>query len=873
MGFEKLKFKLTWRSYQQKFLDNFSKHIEDNHLHVIAPPGSGKTILGIEIMRQVGKKTLVLAPTLTIRNQWNDRLHTFFVNGQAFDQTSYDITKPEQVTFATYQSLHSFYKRFENKQDYFDYFKKNKIEVLMLDEAHHLKNEWWNCLYELKNRDKLTVIALTATPPYDSDAIEISRYFKLCGEVDDEIAVPDLVKENDLCPHQDFVYFSTPNDKEYNFIVEFRQNISNFIDELMTDITFVSIVKGHRFINQPEKYFNEIYSNPEYFSSLLIFLKATENEVKFDLLEVLGMQKKDKIDFPIFDLKWAAVLLQNILITDRKGLVENEALIEKLELKVRKLNIFDKSTIDFVGDKTLYKSLTNSYSKLESIVQIIKHEQKSLQNNLRAVILTDFIKKEYLESDDLDQINRLGVVPIFHFLKNSVDENENLAVLTGSIVIIHASKIVSFELFETAENYRFNVIKNHEEFVLVSSINSKSKLVETITSMFENGYITKLIGTKSLLGEGWDAPSINTLILASFVGSFVSSNQMRGRAIRSQKNNPSKTGNIWHLVCVDTTDKLGGKDVETLKRRFDAFVGISNSTKPYIESGIERLELPYSFENISINFLNEKMLANSSQRDELTLRWEKAILFGTTLSREIKHYYSDEVPFVEHKTRKIKDVVKYGFIEIGIGLSFFIPELLLKNMDVLLTKGMIAFMYSILTGLGLAFGYKTLQVTKNYIQFGFLAKNINKICEVILQSFIELKVIKTERDSIIIATDVLPKGDMTIQIKGTNDFESSVFINAIEEIMEPIKNPRYLIVSSNWLKKEINIENFYSVPQFFAEKKNKCLVFEKNWNNIVGNSEFIYTRHLEGRKLLLKARLFHMSNAFKKNTKKAVIWS
>jgi len=66
----------------------------------------------------------------------------------------------------------------------------------------------------LKNRNSFFVVALTATPPYDSSRSELTKYFKLCGEVDDEIAVPDLVKANDLCPHQDFVYFSKPNDLE-----------------------------------------------------------------------------------------------------------------------------------------------------------------------------------------------------------------------------------------------------------------------------------------------------------------------------------------------------------------------------------------------------------------------------------------------------------------------------------------------------------------------------------------------------------------------------------------------------------------------------------------------------------------------------------
>ena len=53
----------------------------------------------------------------------------------------------------------------------------------------------------------------------------------------------------------------------------------------------------------------------------------------------------------------------------------------------------------------------------------------------------------------------------------------------------------------------------------------------------------------ALLGEGWDAPCINTLVLASSVGSFMLSNQMRGRAIRVDSAQPQKTANIWHLVC------------------------------------------------------------------------------------------------------------------------------------------------------------------------------------------------------------------------------------------------------------------------------------------------------------------------------------
>ena len=77
--------------------------------------------------------------------------------------------------------------------------------------------------------------------------------------------------------------------------------------------------------------------------------------------------------------------------------------------------------------------------------------------------------------------------------------------------------------------------------------------------------------------NGWDEPSINSLILATFVGSYMLSNQMRGRAIRVNSN-PHKTANIWHLVCV--CDNINGDssienaDLNLLKRRFESFTGI-----------------------------------------------------------------------------------------------------------------------------------------------------------------------------------------------------------------------------------------------------------------------------------------------------------
>ena len=282
-----LEFIFPWRSYQTELLKHFDSHIADNHFHVIAPPGSGKTILGLEIVRKLGKKTLVLAPTLTIRNQWEDRLLSFFTENCDFKAYSFDIKSPSDVTFSTYQSLHAFYKTFEDKTDYYQFFKTHNIETLVLDEAHHLKNAWWNCLMDLKRNSELYIVALTATPPYDSSRAEVSKYFTLCGEVDDEIAVPDLVHEGDLSPHQDFVYFSKPEDLEINFIVDYRRNISDFKDELLKDETFINFLIEHRFYKNPNWHLDELYSNTEYFSAILIFLYACGFEIDHQKLVLM----------------------------------------------------------------------------------------------------------------------------------------------------------------------------------------------------------------------------------------------------------------------------------------------------------------------------------------------------------------------------------------------------------------------------------------------------------------------------------------------------------------------------------------------------------------------------------------------------------
>ncbi|WP_075341316.1 DEAD/DEAH box helicase family protein [Tenacibaculum agarivorans] len=869
---QKLQFKFHWRSYQSTILQNFSAHIEDNHFHIVAPPGSGKTILGLEILRRIGKKALVLAPTLTIRNQWNDRLQNFFTVDGKFDEVSFDIKTPSTLTFSTYQALHSFFKTFDSTEAYFDFFKKEKIEVLLLDEAHHLKNAWWKCLYDLKEEHLQTVVALTATPPYDSVNSEIQKYFQLCGEVDDEIVVPDLVKEKNLAPHQDLIYLSKPDDEEAKFITQFKQKVDEFVSNLITDATFIDFIENHRFYKNTQGYLEEIYQHTEFFSAVLIFLSACQKNIANEKLVILGFNREEAIEFPKLSNHWVEILFQFLLVTDREILIDHETYLNTIEKQLRLLSIFSKNKVNFTGDELVYKSLSNSPSKLKSIIDIVRQEQKNLKDSLRCVILTDYIRKEYLNlpNHEYENIQKIGVIPIFHRIRNVIFYTKSLAVLTGSIVIIHQDIIPELEKIDALENYSISYLKSDDNFLLISSKSSSQKsIVEVITALFQLGHIKVLIGTKSLLGEGWDAPSINSLILASVVGSFVTSNQMRGRAIRIDENEPRKVGLIWHLACLDTTNENGGKDFTVLERRFNSFLGISNTEENSIQTGMTRLNLPSTIFANDVESLNHKTLEFSSNRNSISEKWKSAIFKGKKVRQQLTYLTPKKqtIPQKENYTNAVIFGLKETWYILFLLMVYAFILFLINNTIV------VSILVILLLFLIIWFGFKVNVFVKYYLKYGIIDKKIYNRALVILHTLYDLKMITTPKNKVQIKTSIKEDGNISCTADGLNRLECKLFIDALNEVLLPVNNPKYLICESTWISKKLKKEHFFTVPDIFGINKKSASVFKKYWEKHIKKSDLIYTRNIKGRKYLLKAKLQAAKKINTKTTKKHVIWS
>ena len=105
--FGKIGFSGTLRPSQSAAKSVIQAQLEqgEDQLYIVAPPGSGKTILGLYVWADmVRKPALVLSPNSAIQAQWLSRTSLFDLDGNE-DRLSLDPKRPGLLTSLTYQSL------------------------------------------------------------------------------------------------------------------------------------------------------------------------------------------------------------------------------------------------------------------------------------------------------------------------------------------------------------------------------------------------------------------------------------------------------------------------------------------------------------------------------------------------------------------------------------------------------------------------------------------------------------------------------------------------------------------------------------------------------------------------------------------------
>ena len=973
-----VRFGYPWRDYQARVLAGAQQFIQDGRLHIVAAPGSGKTVLGLELMRRIDKPTIILAPTIAIRNQWVDRFVDLFLPGKKTKPSwiSTDINKPGKVTIVTYQGLASrmLEKPDEKAREKTEEIRSQEVfiepeeeltegtlaaesstengasavvaaipasetiylpgeepeeqtlvdvetpavaetphikipkllqklrdigvQTIIVDEAHHLRNEWWKALIVLREGlENSVVVALTATPPYDAEALEWKRYTSFCGPVDMEVSVPELVARSELCPHQDYVYYALPSTEEIAAVKTIREAIRTYAHHLLQDQEFIAALLAHPVCNQMTQNRERIIlEEPEYYTAVGAFLYAAGQKKAAKPLLLLICGRKFSL-LPRFDSTQLQALLQGVLYSDNLFVTEqNEVLVKRLRASAAQIGLVDDHQVTVIDNKKISSILRNSLSKISGITEVVASEQRVLGEHLRCVVLTDYIRREWIdEPDPTKRPSSVGVLPIFEALRTAKSVLPmQLAVLTGTIVVIPAVLQADFEtkLREYVGATKAKKLRvTFSPYALDASYTvcfvesaARQHMVAVMTALFTEGKLHCIVGTKSLLGEGWDAPAINTLILASFVGASMLSNQMRGRAIRVYQPDPQKTANIWHVLTIMPEDMgfmpLKGKmadnlghEYRMLSRRFNSFVAPSYRENR-IESGLARASAlpagPYVLRTLFAKALeaNASTFQAAANRQAMALSWRQALSAGNI--GRMTHSMTSKKALLPRGPVMFKGFLAAFYIGI-MSIIACLPDSMRISAE-LIRSGAGGILVFIVIALLMTFIF-SLRLLVRMIRHFSPERSMKEVGEALLATMTKHGFIATPYENLRVETRHHINGIVETLLVGAQPYESDLFLDALAELTSPIQNPRYLLQAKgkNWFIPAG--WSSFAMPSILSTNRKYVDNFLVQWHVRVGKCRGVYTRSAYGRQLLLHARRHSLASYYNDGVERHSVWS
>ncbi len=904
--FGNIHFDGTLRPSQNAACEEIIPQLEngETRLYVVAPPGSGKTVLGLYVWADLVKKpALVLSPNSAIQAQWAARTSLFDMDGKE-EYISTDPKKPGLLTSLTYQAVTAPGKggedieemaliawsekliaegeahdhlsceawqsdlKLKNPEYYEDrlgtYRKKvrdkiakqgNAISILgesakanierlknigigliILDECHHLMHHWGRILAEVKEIfDNPIILGLTATPPVaeDFDEVDSSRYEEFFGPVDYEVPVPALVRETNLAPYQDLCYFVRPDSKELQYIA----GVDSEFEELLAELRDKNIQRESDRVQDLDTWvFQSLQERKSPGGSTMGWRDFHKKYSAFAddarrFLQLHGAELPNdvpRIAIHDFDESWTRISMLRTVLDRyvRYGLRRSEsqtdhALSDSVVSRLRLLGIQITETGSRPCASPAGRVMAYSSSKISALEKIVSAERTSLGESIRIVIVTDFEKTSATSLVDgiLDDEAGGAIAAFRSMVTHGEGDSLDPILMTGSTVL------VDDDLFERFIDRAKQWVEENDLDIRFENhfregyheIQGKGKnwipryYSMMITEFFQEGLTKCLIGTRGLLGEGWDASRINVLVDLTTVTTSMSINQLRGRSIRLDSNWKEKVANNWDIVCLAEEFTKGFDDYERFKRKHEQLYGVCDDST--IEKGVGHVHAAFNDAkpegvNEGMELFNEEMLERAKNREHVRRLWK----IGE--------------PF---------DVKSSSAVEAKLGSGF--------------------------AG-GFKFGINKRPWTDESLML--------EISKAIIDTLSDLREI--DRDCKASGGD-RGGGWIRYHLEHASEEDTAKFTKALEEVLGPLENPRYIIsrpamhMRDTWLSKllpevvakflrraERNIEMYHKVPSIVANTKERAEIFKKNWDYYIGKSELTYCKNDEGKKYVEEIR-------------------
>jgi superfamily II DNA or RNA helicase len=668
--FAALQFRYPYRRYQGMILDMVDGHSgSDGKYHIVAPPGSGKTIIGLELIRRFGQPAVVFAPTTTIQKQWQEKVGMFTADAEWIRQhTSLDPQRLGAINLLTYQVLstpgenlafveriaadrwiedlltsgkaHSEaearrrmavlqesnpkayrreiskrYRRVKreflrkgdldgreflhpNARDLIDRIVALGTGTLILDECHHLLDYWAFILRELvRSLPSVHIVGLTATLPDPANRTEYENYTSLLGDVDFEVPTPATVKEGNLAPYRDLVYFCRPSPREVNYLQEIQRHFREAVWQVTNTTPFQDWLWQTLFPGQePSETPPIILSKFEavFRREPSLCIAAVKYLLKAKVPLPLQVPVIEEMLEPLSVDDWLLLMETYALRALKVSAVpEHQALYRDLRDALLPFGI----TISERGARR-HRSpgdlvLALSESKDQAAVEILRAEAQDMGGRLRAVILTDFERMSARTrrlTGILDPDAGSAVRVFRHLVADTTTGLLAPVLVTGKVVLVSAQSRSLIEAgirhwkarHRAAFTWEWRKTNSAQVLRLVGSGRdwSSRTYVALLTDLFERGLTRCLVGTRGIFGEGWDTLGLNTLIDLTSVTTSTSVQQIRGRTIRLDPNWQRKVAHNWDIICVSPEFDKGDADLRRFVARHAHTWGIIAGSEP-----------------------------------------------------------------------------------------------------------------------------------------------------------------------------------------------------------------------------------------------------------------------------------------------------
>jgi len=652
----------------------------DAQFHLVAPPGAGKTLVGLEVVRRLGRPAVVFTPTAALTRRWCDEVERFADGPRAAAAlVSTDPAAPGVVTALTYQVISTgaspgrlldsaardawidelvtagrvpdvaaararldtmaaanparhaeelgrrrrVVKRallreggveevarflHPNARELVDRLVGHGVGTVVLDECHHLLDYWAIVLRHLVARlaadgRPVRVVGLTATPALPGTPDEVENYRELLGDVDIEVPLPALVRNGELAPYRDLVALVRPSPRERAYLDGVHEAFEEATSALTSSEAFVTWLVG--LATAPALAARD-HADPDLQGGLgdawtaWLLGEAVLSTAVLRCLARLGVDPPAGVAVPPeaadpMALDDWTVLLERWAL-DALAVSADPADHEQLERVRQVLRPFGLVLTERglrrgrpVGDLVLHLS----ESKDAAVAEILAREHAALGDRLRAIVVTEADQVRSPPAALRGVLDR-DAGTARRLLAALVDHDGARAtrpvLVTGSTV--RAGDAVALELAP-----RLNLALGERgvdascsargtDHPGVSELHGSGpgwaprNVLPVLTAALGDGTVGCMVGTRALLGEGWDAPAVNTLIDVSGATTATAVQQLRGRSIRLDPDWPGKVAHQWDVVCLDTGHERGDGDLERLRRRHDRLWGLAADGGP-----------------------------------------------------------------------------------------------------------------------------------------------------------------------------------------------------------------------------------------------------------------------------------------------------